>query len=82
MRKAEGQIVVNAAPYQYGDDPDINVRIIKGDYKDDDLAFEYRDKNGAENIWTEGMPYLPGDYEFRVLAKETEKQNLLPYPAL
>ena len=73
VRKAEGQIVVNAAPYQYGDDPDINVRIIKGDYKDDDLAFEYRDKNGAENIWTEGMPYLPGDYEFRVLAKETEK---------
>lgn len=75
LRKESGMIILRTKPYRYGDDPKINVLIQKGDYQDEDLAFFYRNVADLsdKSEWTEGMPFLPGDYEFCVKAKETEK---------
>lgn len=70
--KQIGMIVVSSDPYQYGDDPDINVHIEKGDYKNEELLYEYQEKGTGNQEWKQGMPALPGEYAFCVSAKETD----------
>lgn len=71
--KQKGMITVSGTPYQYGDAPEIQVNIDKGDYKEDDLIFECRPKDARDDSWEKGMPTLPGEYVFRVSAKETDQ---------
>lgn len=68
--RSEGKIEVSAKGYSYGDEPDIDVRVLLGDYGADSFSYQYRLQ--SESIWNSGLPAVPGEYALRVTAPTTE----------
>lgn len=62
---SEGMIELSAKSYEYGEEPNIIVRILSGNYKETDIQYRYRLK--ANDEWHSGLPKEPGEYRIQAI---------------
>ena len=68
--RSEGRVEISARNWEYGNEPDVTVNIVDGDYEQSDISYQYRGISGNE--WISGLPADPGEYMIRVTAAATE----------